>query len=379
MASEDVPDGTMPVKMEDLPPTGDGLAVTDGASTANATEPSTDGSTHYVKTDPEHSDKDTASFAESSIENSKNPVKAEPGLTDKSQSVTPAEPTRDGKANVPANVEKPNKEISLKSVRDVADSDDLAIVEAGVKEAIKLLDQLRIPMADFKENQELAIFLKSIDSLRVKAKTVGRTVIAVAGATGAGKSSFINAVLNEEKLLPTNGMRACTAAITEISFNDDTDPSRAYRAVVDFISPKEWHEEVVLLYNELTEDNQQLSPDIRDANSEAGVAYAKVKSVYHDMTNDMLAKSNPDELATNDTIIGYLGTQKHFAFETAAELHSALSIYLDSKEKSAKTGRLVPGMSLWPIIRSVRIFTRADALSTGVCLVDLPGTLDSSK
>ena len=38
-----------------------------------------------------------------------------------------------------------------------------------------------------------------------------------AGTTGAGKSSMLNALLGEENILPTNGMRACTASVIEIS------------------------------------------------------------------------------------------------------------------------------------------------------------------
>eukprot|EP00961_Rhodomonas_salina_P093747 1261278-Rhodomonas_salina.5 len=35
----------------------------------------------------------------------------------------------------------------------------------------------------------------------------------VYGPSGAGKSSALNAVLGEPELLPTNGMRACTATM----------------------------------------------------------------------------------------------------------------------------------------------------------------------
>lgn len=34
---------------------------------------------------------------------------------------------------------------------------------------------------------------------------------------GAGKSSTINALLGEEDIVPTNGMRACTACVVELS------------------------------------------------------------------------------------------------------------------------------------------------------------------
>lgn len=49
-------------------------------------------------------------------------------------------------------------------------------------------------------------FLDTIENLKDKSKAA-KTIVSVAGATGAGKSSLVNAVLCEEKLLPTNGTR----------------------------------------------------------------------------------------------------------------------------------------------------------------------------
>lgn len=263
------------------------------------------------------------------------------------------------------------KEISLKSLRSAIDSIDLAVLEASVATATAILDLLRIPMADFKQHKELRDRLEMIDKLKAKAKRTGRTVVAVAGATGAGKSSLINALLDEEKLLPTNGMRACTAVVTEICYN--LDPENPYRAEVEFISQEDWDSELNLLFDEFL-DNGQVSSSWRDPNSEAGVAYAKVKAVYPELTHEMLVKSRPMQLARVEAVANVLGTKKEFGCTSASELHSLLSGYLDSKEKGAKA----KGMAFWPIVRVVRIFTRADALSTNVCLVDLPGTLDSN-
>lgn len=35
-------------------------------------------------------------------------------------------------------------------------------------------------------------------------------------------------------------------------------------------------------------------------------------------------------------------------------------------------------MSYWPLVKVIRVYCKADCLSTGVCLVDLPGTMDSN-
>ena len=72
--------------------------------------------------------------------------------------------------------------------------------------------------------------IENVQKLAVKAKSV----VGVVGATGAGKSSVINALLDEERLVPTNCMRACPAVVTEISYNYEE--GVPYRAEVEFIS-----------------------------------------------------------------------------------------------------------------------------------------------
>ncbi len=43
------------------------------------------------------------------------------------------------------------------------------------------------------------------------------------GDTGAGKSSMLNALLGEQAILPTSGMRACTASIIEMRYSSRVD------------------------------------------------------------------------------------------------------------------------------------------------------------
>lgn len=268
------------------------------------------------------------------------------------------------------------KEITLKGLRQVADSMDLSKLEAAVAAAQQVLDQLRTPLQDFKQHEELHDWLRLINDLKLKAQKAGRTVIAVAGGTGAGKSSLINAVLDEEKLLPTNGMRACTAVITEVSWNDIEDPEQAYRAEVEFVSPDEWDSELKLMYAEILDDNGQLIPSWRDKTTEAGIAYDKVEALYPQLTQDMIIKNKPKDLVEHEAIAKLLGTTSKFASRDAQALYSNLTKIIDSKEKVGMQKKR--SLALWPIIRVVRIFVRANALATGVVLVDLPGTADSN-
>lgn len=316
-------------------------------------------------------------------------IKVEPSASDTVPTLSPSVPSRMS-ATSPAAVKTEQdsatsevtestqtfKEITLKGLRQIADGMDLGKLEAAVAAAQQVLDQLRIPLQDFKQNEELHDWLRLINDLKLKAQKAGRTVIAVAGGTGAGKSSLINAVLDEEKLLPTNGMRACTAVITEVSWNESEDPEQAYRAEVEFVSPDEWDAELKLMYAELLDDNGQLIPSWRDKTTEAGIAYDKVEALYPEMTQDMIMKSKPQDLVEHEAIASLLGTTSRFAYSDAQALYSNLTKIIDSKEKAGFQKKR--SMALWPIIRVVRIFMRANALSTGVVLVDLPGTADSN-
>lgn len=89
---------------------------------------------------------------------------------------------------------KESLEISWNGLRGIADSTDLSKLELAVETAKHVLDSLHGPMTDFKrkDDNDLGHWITSIDNLKNKAQKAGRTVIAVAGGTGAGKSSLIN-------------------------------------------------------------------------------------------------------------------------------------------------------------------------------------------
>lgn len=88
---------------------------------------------------------------------------------------------------------KVSQEHLFKGLQGIVDSGDLPKLEAGVTVAQGVLQELQKPMKDFKKQAgELNDWLASIIELSAKSKTAGRTVIAVAGGTGAGKSSLIN-------------------------------------------------------------------------------------------------------------------------------------------------------------------------------------------
>ncbi|KAI1268139.1 hypothetical protein F5Y18DRAFT_377543 [Xylariaceae sp. FL1019] len=255
------------------------------------------------------------------------------------------------------------------------------VLEAGVSVALTLLNQLQDVMQTL-DNAETAAWLKSITDLRDSAHKPTRTVVGVVGNTGAGKSSVINALLDEERLLPTNCLRACTASPTEISFNYSDDPQELYRAEIEFITSEDWIRELDVLYTDFLDGNGEVSRDATNMDSDAGVAYAKMKAVYPHMTREMIAEAQPRALANQPAVRAILGTVKTMKEHTPKDLYKRMQYYVDSKEKSTGTGdyrkKVGVEMECWPLIKVVRIYTKADALSTGAVIVDLPGVQDSN-
>ncbi|KAK8100857.1 hypothetical protein PG999_011231 [Apiospora kogelbergensis] len=267
--------------------------------------------------------------------------------------------------------------LDTSSLKKLLGSDNVDTLKHGVETGVRFLDQLAANLAAY-TTTETTSWLQNILAQKELAEP-RRIVVGVVGNTGAGKSSVINALMDEERLLPTNCLRACTASPTEISYNYSEDPSELYSAEVEFITREEWVKELEELYADLLDPSGDISRDSSNAESDAGVAYAKLKAVYPSKTKEMLAQANPDDLAAEHGIRSVLSSTKLLKATTSKDLYSQLQRYIDSKEKLTGDERKKnPRMEFWPLIKVVRIRTKADALSTGAVIVDLPGVQDSN-
>ncbi|KAM0820488.1 putative Dynamin N-terminal domain-containing protein [Seiridium cardinale] len=248
-----------------------------------------------------------------------------------------------------------------------------------VKVATSIIGKLRGPLNDAKDDSNALRLLKVTGDLTSRIKTVP-TLIGVVGNTGSGKSSVINAILDEEMLVPTNCMRACTAVITEMSYNHSDNPAALYRAEVEFISTDDWKKELMQLYNDLIDSNGEVTRDSSNSETEAGVAWAKIKAVYPQGTKETLTKTNPAALVNAPDVRRVLGSTQTITEATSEAFYIKMQKFIDSQEKDRrqkKKGEKKP-MEFWPLIKVVRVFTKADALSTGAVIVDLPGVHDSN-
>ncbi|KIZ06101.1 hypothetical protein MNEG_1856 [Monoraphidium neglectum] len=77
---------------------------------------------------------------------------------------------------------------------------------------------------------------KELRELEAGSAGMPRVIIGVVGDTGSGKSSLLNALLGEDNILPTNGMRACTASVIEVSYA----ATGRYVAEIEFVSREEF-------------------------------------------------------------------------------------------------------------------------------------------
>ncbi|KAI5858268.1 hypothetical protein GGS23DRAFT_586673 [Durotheca rogersii] len=250
-------------------------------------------------------------------------------------------------------------------------------LESAVRVGVRLLEDLRRALRA--PNHPGREWAGEVNALLGRAKPT-RTVIGVVGNTGAGKSSIINAVLDQERLLPTSCLRACTASPKEVSYNYSDDPAELYRAEIQFLTEEEWISELKILLSDLSDEQGRVSREYARADNNAEIAYAKLEAVYQQRTKQMIAQGSPEAFANETAVKSVLGSVEILKDVSAEGLSSRLQRYVDSQGRiigSDNKGDTVP-MEYWPLIKFVRVYTKADVLSTGAVLVDLPGTQDAN-
>lgn len=243
--------------------------------------------------------------------------------------------------------------------------------ERAAQQGVELIETLKLALEQAPDTVDRApweeLAKKAIDQFHKK-----KAIIGIVGGTGVGKTSFINALLDEETLLPTNCMRACTATITEICYNEGT---TKYRAVIEFLSRADWQDELMRGFEMLFDHNGRIVKDATNEDSEAGIFYAKIRAIYSDLTRDGLGESTIDSLLSHADV-KVLDRTEDIQEDSASRFADKLQRIVDSKDRSTRVSN--KDVAYWPIIKRVRLYVRAKVLATGVTLVDLPGIQDST-
>lgn len=250
------------------------------------------------------------------------------------------------------------------------------------------------------------------------AKSAPNVVIGVLGNTGVGKSSLLNALLEEASVLPTSGSRGCTAAVVELRFNKDLKDATAevpvYKGEVEFITLKEWAMELKILIEECsTAEEKTIYARRPEEERQPGAAAAwakidqvygrgtmerfttwKAAQVYDRLINDQRVKNlltpqqgsmkphnsilieegkvNPEEAGVLFKGFSKVGTRlRRTKKKWAQKFRSKINDYVYRKGN----GNLP---QTWPLIRKVVLEGPWAALNSGACLVDLPGVRDAN-
>ncbi|RPA80572.1 hypothetical protein BJ508DRAFT_128620 [Ascobolus immersus RN42] len=209
-----------------------------------------------------------------------------------------------------------------------------------------------------------------------------KVVIGVVGDSGHGKSSMINALLEEDQIVTTSGMYACTAAVTEIRYNPKTkEEPQPYRAEIEFIGFDDWVWELKVLYSAVQD---QIAEMIRTKKktiseqhlgAEEKVAFEKMKAVYPAKIKCLedVTRYTYEELCEDQSVSTFFSARPTIRANTAKQFTSEIAQYVSSG------GAVKDEPQTWPLLRAVHLFVRIPLLACGAVIVDLPGSHDSNE
>lgn len=151
--------------------------------------------------------------------------------------------------------------------------------------------------------------------------------------------------------------------MTEVSFNDDDDEAMPYKAEVEFIPASDWAKEIKTLLKDIV-DGQ--SSDDNEAEEDAKSASDRIAAVYPKIPPKFIPMMSEDDLLADEEVQKVLGRTVVIKDASPRGLYKQIQGYIESKATCDSNE-----MAYWPLIKMVRVFTKAAALSTGAVLVDL--------
>ncbi|TEA24386.1 hypothetical protein DBR06_SOUSAS4410096, partial [Sousa chinensis] len=194
--------------------------------------------------------------------------------------------------------------------------------------------------------------------------------IGLFGSTGAGKSSLINAIIQQAMFLPVSGESICTSCIVQVS----SGCCEQYEAKIHLLSNQEWKQELKNL-TKLLHRPEQLGREEEDAwdrDDAVEEAIWKLQMVYG---NGVERKSYEELLRAKPK--GKIPTSRVITLkaEEAGELSLKLDPYIRTQRRGWDEGSAET--QIWPLIKLVEVtLPKSELIPEGVVLVDIPGTGD---
>ncbi|XP_029997057.1 nuclear GTPase SLIP-GC-like [Sphaeramia orbicularis] len=211
-------------------------------------------------------------------------------------------------------------------------------------------------------------------------ETDKREMVGVFGKTGAGKSSLINAIIGEKRLLPSGSVSACTTVMIQVEANME---NQKYEAHIEFITKEEWKDELWSFKN--------LSGDSGDEDSDNGDEENKSTrddDEYYDnvekltaLYGDQWKSKSPENLMASKyfkDVPEFLQSKKKIlSCDSPEELSAKYLKYTRSGSTKENSGEVEK--FYWPLVKCVTVKVPKNDLLQHVTLVDLPGNGDRNK
>ncbi|KAI2777802.1 hypothetical protein F4815DRAFT_502118 [Daldinia loculata] len=210
-----------------------------------------------------------------------------------------------------------------------------------------------------------------------------KVLVGVAGPTGSGKTSALNALLGLRGFLATNSQEAATAVPCKVSYNDDDRSWMKYRACVVFRTKTKLVKQLNDFFQDLKTRNELQAANTGEINDEDALedidarltpTFEMIRTVFGLEEESVANMTTQTLLSLNPGVVKLLGATKKFHGNNLDQVSEQIKPYIDSTTADHTTSS--SEFAAWPLIDEVEIFVKSDILRNGVVLVDLPGLCD---
>ncbi|KAF5023216.1 hypothetical protein F66182_4724 [Fusarium sp. NRRL 66182] len=259
------------------------------------------------------------------------------------------------------------------------------------------------------EHTMIKEWLKEHCQLRQKHQNL-EILAGVEGPTGAGKSSFLGALLGIKELFPSGHQGAATAVVGKVSWNWDNAPAHRFRARVTFKKKEDIEEALKSLLKDLNHlsglkrsrtsgeydgeddceyDGEAIADEITITKDKINYELPKVKAVWglkrkqlQDKARKCIEEATYGDVvqeifSTNPKAVQYLSNGfLEIKISSKQEFSGKVKPFLDSTYR--KHGGVGRRFAVWPLVENVHLYVKSKILESGLTLVDLPGCGDAT-